>query len=211
METALSLSEKIYLLAIHPQKGGMVSSAFNQLNYAVSGAILLELFLENKIRFEGKKVILKDSKSSDPIQKLALDKIGAANTPRNSLRWVTRISYSGRFIRKSIQQSLTQKRWVRVEQKQFLFFRWKKVYLLDKTRVAGMVAEIENRIFRGTENPEERYLLSLLLPSGLLRRLFPVREKRKLARQKLKQMEVENVVSKAVADVIRASRAAAAS
>jgi hypothetical protein len=211
METALSLSEKIYLLAIHPQKGGMVSSAFNQLNYVVSGAILLELFLGNKIRFEGKKVILKDSKSSDPVLKLALEKIGAAKSPRNSIHWVSRISYSGRFIRGSIRQSLAQKRWVRVEQRQFLFFRWKKVYLLDKIRVAALVAETENRIFRGTENPEERYLLSLLLPSGLLRRLFPVREKRKLARQKLKQMEVENVVSKAVADVIRASRAAAAS
>jgi hypothetical protein len=41
--------------------------------------------------------------------------------------------------------------------------------------------------------------------------MFPDREKRKNIKSKLKQMQLENVVSKAVADVIRMNRAAAVS
>ena len=208
MELSLSLPEKIYLLAIHPQKGGMVATAFNHMNYVVSGAVLLDLFVGNKIRFEGKKVVLIDKKYSDPLQKLSIEKIEKAVEPRNVSRWVYHFSWSYRSVKKLIIQSLVSKRLIRVEQKQFLFFRWKKVYLVDRMRVAKMVDEIESWIFRGAGDDANRCLLSLLPQSGLFSRLFSRREKRKPAREQLKQMGVENVVSKAVVRAIRAKQVA---
>lgn len=208
MESSLTLPEKIYLLSIHPQKGGIIASVFNNLNYLVSGAVLLDLYVGNKIRFEGKKVVLIDKKYSDPLQKLSIEKIEKAVEPRNVSRWVYHFSWSYRSVKKLIIQSLVSKRLIRVEQKQFLFFRWKKIYLVDRMRVAKMVDEIENWIFRGADDESKRCLLSLLPQSGLFSRLFPRREKRKPAREQLKQMGVENVVSKSVVRAIRAKQVA---
>jgi hypothetical protein len=211
MEFSLSLPEKIYLLAIHPQKGGIVTTAFNHLNFVVSGAVLLELFVEHKISFEERKVVLIEKKYSNPVQKLAIGKIEKSGTPRSVYRWIHRFSWSYRSVKNQIIQSLVSKRLIRIEQKQFLFIRWKKVYLVDKMRVAKMVGEIESWISKGSGDEENRFLLSLLPHSGLFSRLFPQRENRKPARQKLKQMGVENVVSKAVVMAIRAKHVAVAS
>jgi len=208
MELSLTLPEKIYLLSIHPQKGGIIASVFNNLNYLVSGAVLFDLYVGNKIRFEGKKAVLTDKKYLDQVQKLAIEKMEKAGTPRSIYRWIHRFSWSYRSVKKLIIQSLVSKRLIRVEQKQILFFRWTKVYLVDRMRVAKLVDEIESWISKGTGDEANRCLLSLLPQSGLFQRVFPRREKRKPAREQLKQMGVENVVSKAVVMAIRAKHVA---
>jgi len=201
----------MYLLAIHPQKGGIVLAARNQMNQVICGAILLELAVAKKIRFDEKKVIFVDGKSVVPAQKFVLDKIATSATPRNAARWLSRIYWKYGTIKNHMLQSLLQKRLIRIEDKQFLFFKWKRVFLYNSTKFSGFVGELESMIFKGTDNEEEQYLLSLLPPSGLISRIFPEREKRKLANKQLKQLAFENVVSKAVIASIRAARAAAVS
>ena len=72
-----------------------------------------------------------------------------------------------------------------------------------------MISEIENQLNATVKKPEELHLQSLLNASGLLKRMFPDKEKRKNIKEKLKQSETGNVVAKAVADAIRVSKAAA--
>jgi hypothetical protein len=72
-----------------------------------------------------------------------------------------------------------------------------------------MVAEVENQINSSFKKQEELNFLLLLNVSGLLKRMFPVKEKRKNIREKLKQTDPGNVVAKAVANAVRASKAAA--
>jgi len=211
METELTLSEKMYLLAIHPQKGGIIWAARNQMKQVICGALMLEVALSKKIRFDGKKVIFMDSESANPAQKIILGKIATSTTPRKAATWLSRILWKYGTIKKLLLQSLLQKRLIRIEDKQFLFFKWKKVFLFNNTRFSGFVGEVETMIFKGTEIEEEQYLLSLLPPSGSLSRIFPEREKRKLASKQLKKLAFENVVSKAVVASIRAARAAAVS
>jgi uncharacterized protein YejL (UPF0352 family) len=54
-------------------------------------------------------------------------------------------------------------------------------------------------------------LLSLLKPAGLLKRIFPEKEKRVRATEKLKQMMLANQVSEAVTQAIAAAQSVAAS
>jgi hypothetical protein len=72
-----------------------------------------------------------------------------------------------------------------------------------------MIAEVENQINSTRKEPKEIHFQSLLNSSGLLKRMFPDREKRKIFKAKLQQSETDNVVAKAVADAIRTSKAAA--
>jgi len=209
MEEQLSIAQKIYLLFINPGKGGYLLRMGNTLNYTLAGAVLLELAAENKISIEGKKITPVETRSSLPYQQRVLDKISSTGNARSAVRWIRRLSFSNSALRNEIRQSLYIKRYIRLEEKQFLVFRWKKPHLSEKAKVADLIKEIETWIFTGTSEPENLYLLSLLIPGEMLRRLFSDKEKRRAARKRLKQMGVENVVSKAVAVAISTARAAA--
>jgi hypothetical protein len=92
-----------------------------------------------------------------------------------------------------------------------MFFRWNTPAIINTQAVYQLTSAIETQIFKGTANEEEIMLLSFLKPAGLMKRLFPEKEKRKNASRRLNNLMVENQVSQAVADAISASRAVAAS
>jgi hypothetical protein len=211
METSLSIAEKIYLFSVHPEKGGIVAAAYNTLVPVLTGAVLFDLIASKKLTLEEKRIILNGNSAFDPLQAFVLEKIATASKPRTAQFWIHKFSWSSKKIKAFIKESLKQKRLLRIEQRQFLFFRWDKVFLTDRVKVTGFISEIETQIKGGGKAPVDDGLLSLLIPSELLKRMFPDREKRKNIKARLKQMQLENVVSKAVADVIRMSRAAAVS
>ena len=210
METSLSIAEKIYLFSVHPEKGGIVAAAYNTLVPVITGAVLFDLIAAKKLILEEKRIMLNVKKGNDPLQEFVLEEISTSK-PRTVQRWIHSFSWSQKKIKAYVKESLKQKRLIRIEQRQFLFFRWDKVFLTDRVKVTGYISDIENQITGSNKIAVDDGLLSLLIPSELLKRMFPDREKRKNIKSKLKQMQLENVVSKAVADVIRMNRAAAVS
>jgi hypothetical protein len=70
---------------------------------------------------------------------------------------------------------------------------------------------LNTRFSRVSETEEEIMLLSMLKPAGLIKRIFPEKEKRNRALEKLKNLMVENQVSVAVSEAIAAAQAVAAS
>lgn len=209
METILNLAEKIYLFSIHPEKGGIISDAYQQRDYVLAGAVIFSLLETEKIALEEKKVRIKSTSGLDPLQQVAIQRMSRFSNPVSVSRWVNRLSWSGKNFRSIIKVSLKEKRLIGIEHKQFLFFKWDKVFLIGRIKVIEMIAEVENQINNTKKEPEELHLQSLLNSSGLLKRMFPDREKRKNIKAKLKQSETGNVVAKAVADAIRTSKAAA--
>ncbi|HKL32588.1 MAG TPA: GPP34 family phosphoprotein [Tangfeifania sp.] len=211
MDKSLSLSEKIYLLAIHPQKGGIITPARAGLNYVLTGSLLLELYLEENIVFENKRIIVKNAQTKNPLHRLLLDRMTHRKKPLKISHWVSKFSYKHKKTREHLQKTLSEKRMLRQEDKHFLFFRWKKPALVNKQAVYQLQSEIENNVFKGTADKAQIMLLSLLKPAGLMKRLFPEKEKRRKASKRLKMMTVENQVSAAVGDAISAAQAVAAS
>jgi hypothetical protein len=209
METGLNLAEKIYLFSIHPEKGGIISDAYQQRDYVLAGAVIFSLLEDDKIALEEKKIRMKNNTGLNPLQEVAIQKMSRFSHPVSVSRWVNRLSWSGRNFRSIIKNSLKDKRLIGIEHKQFLFFKWDKVFLTGRIKVTQMIAEVENQINNARKEPEEIHLQSLLNSSGLLKRMFPDREKRKNIKAKLKQSEKDNVVAKAVADAIRVSKSAA--
>lgn len=207
MEKSLSLSEKLYVLGIHPKKGGIISAAATSMNYVLTGAIILELYLNGNIVFENKRVTVKNGKADNELHRLLLEKLNKTEKPLKISRWLNKFSYSQKKIRKQLQKNLTRKGIIRLEEKSFLFFRWKKPVLTKKQVVYQLQDEIENQIFKGKADENEILLLSMLQPAGLMKRIFPDKQKRKKARQQLNKMMVENQVSDAVAEAIKAVQA----
>lgn len=211
MEGSIPLAQQLYLLAIHPEKGGINTWSYSAIDYVVLGSLFMELYQLGNVRFENKRIIVENTKAESDLHAFMLQKMSKASKPRKISTWINKFYYSLKYIRTEVQNGLIDKRVIKLERKSFLFFRWKKPVIVNKQVVFRLSSEIENYIFQGTSNENDLILLSFLEPGGLLHRLFSDRRKRKQAKAKLKQMMVSNRVSSAVADAIAASQAVAAS
>ncbi len=211
MNQSIPLSEKLYLLGIHPSKGRIIISAHKAMDYVLLGSLLTELWLNKKIMFENKRIIVINSYSKQQLHHFLLSKMKKRDKTLKISWWIRKLHFSMKFIRGEIQQNLVKKHIIKMEERQFLFLHWKKPVLLNKQPVYHLVADIEKQIFNGTKNEEEILLLSFLKPAGLLKRIFPDRLKRNQAKIRIKEMTIENPVSDEVARVIMASQAVAAS
>ena len=211
MNQPIPLSQKLYLLGIHPEKGGLISASYSVMNYILIGSLFLELFLNKNIGFDQKKVVLLTDKTSDPLHRFLLEKIKLKTEPVKISSWIQKLQFSQKYIRREVQQGLVNKRIIEMEPHQFLFFRWNKSKIINNQLVYHLLTDIENQIFKGNEIEEEIVLLSMLKPAGLLKRIFPEKEKRNRAIERLKKMTVENQVSVAVSEAIAAAQAVAAS
>jgi len=211
MNQPIPLSQKLYLLAIHPEKGGLISASYSVMNFILIGSLLLELFLNKNISFDQKRVVYLNDKTADPLHRLLLGKISQKPEPLKISSWISKLQFSQKLIRKGVQNGLVDKRRISMQSHQVLFFKWCKSEIINKQLLYHLISDIENQIFKGTEFDEEIILLSMLKPAGLLKRIFPEKEKRVRATEKLKQMMVDNQVSVAVSEAIAAAQAVAAS
>lgn len=211
MEESIPLSQQIYLLGVHPEKGGIRSAAHAASDYIILGSLFMELYALKKIRFENKRIVVLSTKADTDLHRFMLQKMNSSAKPRKISTWINKFYYSLKYIRTEVQDALVDKRLLRMEKKHFLFFRWKKPRITNKQVFYRLNAEIEGFIFKGTSREEDLILLSFIEPGGLLFSLFSERKKRKEAKKRLKEMMVKNRVSSAVADAIAASQAVAAS
>ena len=145
------------------------------------------------------------------MHKFLLQKISHAKTPKKISRWINKLHLSIKHIRNEVQRDLTNKRVIRMQQKRFLFFKWKSPVIINKQLVYRLVGEVESQVFKGTNEEDELILLSFIKPAKLLRRLFPEKQRRKQAEVRLNQMLIDNQVSQAVTDAISAAQMVAAS
>jgi hypothetical protein len=211
MNSSIPLTQKLYLLGIHPEKGGLISASYSVMNIILIGTLFLELFLNKNISFDQKKVVFLNDKTTNPLHLFLLEKIKQKQEPVKVSTWISKLHFSHKYIRSEVQRGLVERRIIKMEPHQFLFFKWQKSKIINKQPLFNLTSEIEHQIFRGTENEEEIMLLSMLKPAGLIKRIFPEREKRNRAVEKLKNLMVENQVSVAVAEAIAAAQAVAAS
>lgn len=211
MESTLPLSQKLYFLAIRPGKGGISSPGYSALEYVILGALFMELYLQKKIRFENKRIIVLTTTAENELHRFLLLKMSEVKRPRKISRWISKFYYSLKYIRGVVQQGLLDRRLIRMESKHFLFFKWKKPFVVNSQAIRSLEAEIRDMIMKGTRDEEQLILLSFLVPGGFLHRLFTDNKQRRDAKKRLKTMMLDNQVSVAVRDAISAAQAVAAS
>jgi hypothetical protein len=211
MDQTIPLSQKLYLLAIHPEKGGIVSASYSVINYVLAGSLLLEMQLNGNIKFENKRVIFLSKKTDNETLGFLLEKMSKTKSSRRISYWINRFVYSNKKMIAGVQQGLVSNRLIRMEARHFLFFKWKSPVIVNKSAVYHLVDEVRNLIFKGTSEEEDLILLSFIRPAKLQSRLYPDRHKRRDAEKKLKNILIDNPVSKSVEDAISAAQAVAAS
>ncbi len=210
MDQPLSLSEKILLLSVRPEKGGFLFATQGVLDYAVTGALILDLVMAGNLRFEVGKLVLNSSHTDVPAGGYLLERIAKVGSPKTSGYWLKSILLSRSKIRKLVLDQLVGKREVRLESRRFLFFTWNVAFLRSGHQATRIIAEIRSTLMRGNGTEEQLYFISLLEPNRLLRRVYPEGCERRKARQRIKATVTANQVSVALRNVVQAANAFAA-
>ena len=87
----LSLTEKFLILAMHPEKGRF-NIAGMQVAYGFTGALLMELSLEERIVIEGGKVVVKnDKRVKDALLSEIMEMMASSRRERKVRYWVNKI------------------------------------------------------------------------------------------------------------------------
>lgn len=218
MENELTLAEKLLLLAVRPEKGGIMWVASDSLNYTLIGATLLDMELSGLVSLSDKSVTVIKEVSQNPLHSYFLEKMVRSQKPRKIRHWMGPFTLSARRVRRELYQMLELKNEIRLEDRRFIFFTWKKPYLTGSNHTWQLISHIKDNVYQFPDNPRDIYLLVLMETAELWRRIYPEWGKRISVRKKVRQSldkkqpteELDRAAEtiKAVRQVIRQSIAA---
>lgn len=210
MEKTLSISEKFFLLAHHPEKGRLLISG-QQFSYGLAGAILLDLSLDGRIKTDDGRITLRPGNTpSDPVKSDIIRMMTESAKPRRTGYWVRSVAFRYSRYNKQIQTCLVGKRLLRIEETRFLgFIPWRKTYLTESYTRNNLIRQLKNDILvYRTYSGETNALAGLIEACNLRRILSTDREELKVIRSQVKKMLKESPVAGTVAQTLREVQAA---
>jgi Golgi phosphoprotein 3 len=206
----LSLPEELLLLALHDEKGKIVSKASTGLLFGLAGAVLLELTLQKRLALaEKNKLALHDDRlTGDEILDEAIGKIRQSKKIRKADHWVSKLSGTKK-LKDRLLDRLVNKGILRKEEKKVLrVFPVKRYPTKDARPERTTREQIRAALLQG-RTPDERtaMIVSLVVACDLINEIFPKGERR-VARKRAKEIVKNDPVGKAVTSATQAVQAA---
>src|SRR5262245_26750560 len=175
-QNPIFLHEEVMLLALRDAEGTIAPGTMYQ--YALGGAVLAELLLNNRIRVEAsrkKLVNLVTSKQlGDPLLDECLEKIRSAKRRASLQTWVQRLAGMRKFKHRVAEQ-LCKRGILRADKDKVLLMFTRKIYPeIDPEPERQLVERLRTAIFTETTDVDPRIvvLLSLANSTGLLKAIF---------------------------------------
>jgi golgi phosphoprotein 3 len=212
-ESNLRIHEELMLIALRDQEGTRHWRA-DHCGYALSGALLAELVIEERISIASDKKqtvgVINASATGNEVLDHALRMVNTAKKPRGAADWVQRFSRI-KGLAKRVTAALCSKGILREDEGKVLLIFNRRIYpTLDPVPERRIRERIRRAITGLTLHPKARtaVLISLADAAGLLRIYF---EKQLLKQHKsrIKQIASGEVTGGATAAAIQAAQAAA--
>lgn len=210
----LRLHEEILLLALKDEAGTTYSGT--SWPYAVAGAVLAELMLEDRLRLEDRKgkqhvVLANSSQLGDPVSDQVLEKIANTKKSADLTTWLGRVT-AMKDLKHDIAEQLTLKGVLKVEAHRVLLIFSHRVYPeLDPAHELEIMHRVEHSVFSDEPSLDTRtaILVSLAHVSGVLNPLFG---KKRIAERKerLDRIAEDRPSAEAARAAIEATQAAMA-
>ena len=209
----LHLHEELMLLALHDEKGTIVSG---NSRFGIGGAIAAELLLQERIRLdESRRRKLVEVRSirriGDPVVDECLKKIRDAKRRASLQTWITRFSSLSK-LQHRVAGRLCERGILKADEKQLLVIFKRRIYPeIDPGPEQEIIERLRVAIFGNDREVEPRtvVLASLAKAVGLLNPIFGRKEVR-LRRQRLVSLAQGDLAGKATADAVAAAQAAVA-
>ncbi|MCH7928157.1 MAG: GPP34 family phosphoprotein [Candidatus Dadabacteria bacterium] len=204
----LTLAEDIILLLLDDDTGKLASIDLMTLNYAMAGAVLMDLALRNKIDNDLESLIVADSTPTG-LQMLDtyLDKISSENKENNTRYWLTELSNYGEDIVDSALNMLVEKKILKTEEKKILWVIGTRVYPMidDKEEKEVKRRIIDLLMSDEIPTPQDVVLVSLMDTCSLFTMILSSKEVEKLS-SRIEQIRKLDLIGQEVTKVLERLR-----
>ena len=204
----LTLAEDIILLLLDADTGKLASIDLMTLNYAMAGAVLMDLALRNKIDNDLESLIVADSTPTG-LQMLDtyLDKISSENKENNTRYWLTELSNYGEDIVDSALNMLVEKKILKTEEKKILWVIGTRVYPMidDKEEKEVKRRIIDLLMSDEIPTPQDVVLVSLMDTCSLFTMILSSKEVEKLS-SRIEQIRKLDLIGQEVTKVLERLR-----
>jgi hypothetical protein len=197
------LAQELVLLGL--DDAGRVRASNPQFDFALAGAVLLDLTMAGRIGVQDGRLVVTDPQPlGDAVHDEALVAIGGRRGPAK--QWVRRLS---KGLRRQLVDQLVAGGTLRAEPgRAWGLFRAIRHPVADPAVVAGLQQQVRAAVNRGSQSePHTAALCALVRAAGLERRLFPDQPMREV-RRRLDEVGAGGVATDAVQAAIREVRAA---
>ena len=204
----LRIYEEIMLLALKDKEGTIASGV--DCNYALGGAIMGELLLEDKVEVEvGRKklVSLMDTAPvGDMILDEALEKIEISKRRKRLQGWVVKAGNS-KDLKNRVALRLCKKGILRIDEGTVLFLFKRKIYPeIDHEPEQRIIGRLHNAIFSETNDIDRRTIVLLAVASSA--NILPVifdKSELKSRKNRVKQVIEGDLVGMSVNKAVKAA------
>ena len=204
----LTLAEDIILLLLDDDTGKLASIDLMTLNYAMAGAVLMDLALRNKIDNDLESLIVADSTPTG-LQMLDtyLDKIRSENKENNTRYWLTELSNYGEDIVDSALNMLVEKKILKTEEKKILWVIGTRVYpMIDDKEEKEVKRRIVDLLMSDEiPTPQDVVLVSLMDTCSLLSTILSNKEVERLS-PRIEQIRKLDLIGQEVTKVLERLR-----
>jgi len=204
----LTLAEDIILLLLDDDTGKLASIDLMTLNYAMAGAVLMDLALRNKIDNDLESLIVADSTPTGlQILDTYLDKISSENKENNTRYWLTELSNYGEDIVDSALNMLVEKKILKTEEKKILWVIGTRVYPMidDKEEKEVKRRIIDLLMSDEIPTPQDVVLVSLMDTCSLFTMILSSKEVEKLS-SRIEQIRKLDLIGQEVNKVLERLR-----
>ena len=205
----LNLIDQLTLLALDDKKGTLVADS-TTYSYALGGAVIMELALEERIDLSNKKIIVKDSgKTNDPIIDTYFELIKNSKKERKAEYWVQHLGNKADKIKRDTIDKLINKRILEKREDKILWIFTYNKYPAYNPREENQLRSRLYDIVVNSHRPElkEIMILNLIDACDLGKEVFG-KEHAKTFKKKLKTInEYDNIsseISKSVKEICEA-------
>ncbi len=205
MTGEITFAEELLLLAINDEKGSFVEMPSMSLEYALAGAILMDLAFKNRIDTDLEMLDVVDkTPTGDKILDTVLSRL--VSHEKNAKCWVQEIACNYQNIKEVLLQRLVDRGILKLEKHKILWvFETRRYPMIDSTRETEVRTRIRHIILTD-EIPEPRdvVIISLVQACDLVDELFSPDERKKAYKRivQLSKMDlIGQAVNKAVNDL----------
>ena len=204
----LTLAEDIILLLLDDDTGKLASIDLMTLNYAMAGAVLMDLALRNKIDTDLESLIVADSTPTG-LQMLDtyLDKISSENKENNTRYWLTELSNYGEEVVDSALNMLVEKKILKTEEKKILWVIGTRVYpMVDDKEEKEVKRRIVDLLMSDQiPTPQDVVLVSLMDTCSLFTTILSSKEVERLS-SRIEQIRKLDLIGQEVTKVLERLR-----
>ncbi len=202
--------EQFICLSLNPDSGRYTVLG-NYLTYGITGAMLMDLALNEKIKIKDRYILEGDDRSRPGISSYdrMLEKIIDSNRSRTIKKWVQKSGRRSSWYRKEVQKYLVEKGILRQESKRFIGIPYKLHYPAKPGYRKTLIKRYKEIILYGKE-PEEHEImvLGLIYACKMHKVLSGIGPERRKIRKKLVELIKDNAFAKDISKTIIEMQAA---